>query len=480
MADIPFLLHLLRDDPQDDGARLALKTYLNKHDPPRGELIEVQMELDRPYQGHARYAQLGTRKKELLVANRDRWAGPLARYARFNKGMIHLDLNIETFLNPTFQALAGHEVWNWVESIEFFVKEDSLLAVVGDSPLLAGVPVLTFHGSNFAVEPATRALRCLASSPYLGALRELTIRYIWVSPAGLDALLASKSISHLRGLSLRSDHLGPKAARSLARWPGLANLTKLRLRCCCCPFLPGGGIGDEGLAELAASPYLSGLRHLAVAGSGIGDRGVAALAHSPHVRGLTLLDLRSNCFGPLGTRALAGSPHLAGLRELLIGHMHNCIGPEGAKALAASPYLTGLTVLDASWAGVGDEGAAAIAGSPNAASLRELSLYMSDLGDAGAMAISESAHLAGLAVLQLGTNKIGNKGAKAVAASPHLANLQHLEMSCNKIRGAGGRSLAASTTLASDLRLYMGQNPLGQKVKSALEARYGACVTFSS
>src|SRR5262245_5122122 len=82
---------------------------------------------------------------------------------------------------------------------------------------------------------------------------------------------------------------------------------------CACPALARVGrvtfydtaIRSAGLATLAASAYLAGVRALVVEGNDVDPRGARALAQSPHVAGLRELNLSSNRLGDRGARAVA-------------------------------------------------------------------------------------------------------------------------------------------------------------------------------
>jgi uncharacterized protein (TIGR02996 family) len=88
--------------------------------------------------------------------------------------------------------------------------------------------------------------------------------------------------------------------------------------------LPDSGLGDDGVQTLAACPRLAGLSELELPGNRIGAAGLAALAASPHLAGLTLLDLSENSYGDVSRphftaasiNALVRSPHLRGLTTL--------------------------------------------------------------------------------------------------------------------------------------------------------------------
>jgi uncharacterized protein (TIGR02996 family) len=139
------------------------------------------------------------------------------------------------------------------------------------------------------------------------------------------------------------DLLGPFAAL-----PALRRLRWLALN-------DARNLGAEGLGYLAASPYLTGLRHLSLNGSSIGTAAHSLLA-APWLAQLESLELGGgedfdgamvttprNSIGDSDVELLAASPALAGLKHLnLTG---NYLGPAALRALAASPHLAGLVAL---------------------------------------------------------------------------------------------------------------------------------------
>jgi uncharacterized protein (TIGR02996 family) len=103
----------------------------------------------------------------------------------------------------------------------------------------------------------------------------------------------------------------PGSLARLARVPELARLRAVSLP-------PTGDVGDAGLAELIASPYLTGLRWLSIDGSGVTEAGVAALAAATTVPQLQFvsagLELRLQpeaCYDYLGAHVWTNPATLA-------------------------------------------------------------------------------------------------------------------------------------------------------------------------
>src|SRR5262249_2866315 len=78
----PALLQAIRDEPGDDLPRLAYADWLEEHGAaPRGEMIRVQIELTRGSPDRKRALVLLRRLRELVVAHRREWLGPLVEVA---------------------------------------------------------------------------------------------------------------------------------------------------------------------------------------------------------------------------------------------------------------------------------------------------------------------------------------------------------------------------------------------------------------
>src|SRR5262249_48108944 len=140
------------------------------------------------------------------------------------------------------------------------------------------------------------------------------------------------------------------------------------------------GIGNAGLAALAASPTFANLTTLGLRDSWAGPGGVEALAASPHFARLRELDLSLCRLQPEGLQALAASPHLTNLVSLTLEQTVH--GPELGRGLAAW-RLPRLAVLDLRANGILDTGLHALATAPHLAGLRSLNLSGCGLTDAG-------------------------------------------------------------------------------------------------
>jgi uncharacterized protein (TIGR02996 family) len=152
-------------------------------------------------------------------------------------------------------------------------------------------------------------------------IRRLTLRGVTVDQ--VRALVDTGLIGRLVNLGLHGK-LGQKGVRILAEAPALAAIAKLNLAGC--------RLGDDGVAELLASPYLA-CTQLTLRENDISDEGAEALAGAPALARCRALFLARNQLGDEAVAALAGSAHLAGLEQLGIG------GNEGITDEGMEPLL---------------------------------------------------------------------------------------------------------------------------------------------
>src|SRR5262249_29804065 len=100
-------------------------------------------------------------------------------------------------------------------------------------------------------------LAALAGSPGLPRLSTLDVSDNRIGPGGVAGLAASPLVARLETLVLRRNPVGPDGARALAASEPLSErgrLTALDLGAC--------GIGDVGVASIAAAPWAARLQRL--------------------------------------------------------------------------------------------------------------------------------------------------------------------------------------------------------------------------
>jgi uncharacterized protein (TIGR02996 family) len=453
MLDDAFLQAII-ESPDDDAPRLVYADWLEDHgDPARAEFIRVQCELAKLTDEGPRQAELQARERQLLATHVKEWAepvqsvlepwedwdGPVRRrgWWRFHRGLIDtVALSAETFLE----------------------RAEALFRV---SPI-----------RRITLQGAVGRTAHLAASPFLSRLVSLATEggEAHIGDDGLRHLLSSPHLSRLRALRLVNSELGHAGLTALAGSPLLGRLAALTVA--------GGadGLADPAIEALAASPYLRGLKYLALVSlEEMGPSGARALATSSALAGLEALDLAFNRIGEEGCAAIAASPHLAGLRWLRLEEAG--FGDRGVEALASSPSLGRLTHLFLGGNSIGDRAVEALAGSPNVQQLRTLGLSDTNIGDAGAAALAGSAHLRELRSLGLGFTAIGDEGVRALAGSSGLPLLTALGLSGAHVTDIGAALLAASPYLGRLRRLVIGESAISETGRRALQERFSETST---
>jgi uncharacterized protein (TIGR02996 family) len=231
----------------------------------------------------------------------------------------------------------------------------------------------------------------------------------------------------------------------------------------------------EGLAALAAAPWLGRIRKLLLSGGqgSLRGRELAVLAKAP---GLAIEDLWIRMPPDLAAARILA--RWKGLRALSVSTGRLVRGP--ALAIARSPALATVEHLGISSLRTFEESAELVATlvknrrigavtrlhlggnrleGPSLRlllerfpSLRQLGLSSADLTNSKARTLASLPGLASVRVLGLGRNRIGDEGARALAASPHLGDLEELSI---------------------------GENPIGARGRAALTERFGKRVSFA-
>jgi uncharacterized protein (TIGR02996 family) len=306
MTDADRFLATIIATPDDDVPRLVFADWLEEHgDADRAEFIRLQCAIARDG------ARPGERERAdaLQAANRKRWK---------------------------VQGIPGRQLFRrgFVEYLH--IAADDLLRYADHIGRSAPVTHLRLSAAS---DRTVRLLRI----DWIGRLRSLEIHNEAIGPQ-LRHFIHSGVFTELKSLSLRNNRLWSDYIAILG---GLAeHLPKLERI-----DLGGNPIGDEGLAHLAATPSLAGLRDLILPSDGIdeeyritevgiealvqsqspsrlrtlvltdqriGDRGFIRLVESPIVRDLAILDVTRNGIGLLEfgwAEAMLRSPYLSNLME---------------------------------------------------------------------------------------------------------------------------------------------------------------------
>jgi Leucine-rich repeat (LRR) protein len=322
----------------------------------------------------------------------------------------------------------------------------------------------------------------LAAAPLLDTLRELTARECDLGIGGFRRLVASPHLKHLTALRVPFNSIGAGAVATLHRattlpalteldlsevgsygrygedpivdagameelaaWPGLSRLRSLTLN--------GNDVSQEGLRALLRSPFVTGLKDLALRGNSLTPEAIAGFGDARSGLQLESLDLGENLLRNFGPRHLARSSCLGELKSLRIDRCE--VSPHGAVDLAKAPFVRGLRRLDAGHNGFGPFGLLALlVAAP--AELHTLRLADNDLGDDGVRKLVDSPASDSLRWLDLEQNGLTDAAAKALGGSPHLQNLLALRLTGNPI---GKRAVTALKRSALGKRLALLEVP---------------------
>lgn len=198
-----------------------------------------------------------------------------------------------------------------------------------------------------------KGVAAVASAPWLASVRELALAQDTPGATGIEALVASPHLEDLVSLDLSSTPakmLSPffadvtwKSLRALTldgcalKGKLAAPLAKAKLPQLTVLSLTHSLLGDEGLAELAKTKTLLGLRVLGLRHGGIKGPGLVALGKSTMLGSVEELELDHNKFQNAGAKGLAASKRLGALKELTLGH--NWLGVQGLAGILSNPTL---------------------------------------------------------------------------------------------------------------------------------------------
>ena len=122
------LLADIAEDPEEDLPRMVLGDLLADRGDPRGEFIQVEMQLAQEQSNQQ--SHLEQRRRALLGRHALDWLGPFADAARrweFQRGFLHVEIPAERLS----EALLEHPCAEWVEHVRIldchFRLRDSLL-----------------------------------------------------------------------------------------------------------------------------------------------------------------------------------------------------------------------------------------------------------------------------------------------------------------------------------------------------------------
>jgi uncharacterized protein (TIGR02996 family) len=439
------LVQAIVEDPEADDLRLIYADWLQDHgEPERAEFIRVQVRLatldedDPEYQDDPEYRVLHWREQDLLAEYSRRWLA---------------DLPAEYFLDKFMEKAEFHRGFPEILRL----KCRTFLAAAEITQKVTPIAQLFLDG----VDPAAE----LADCPALANVRDLTL---WGSgtPEEFAVFLRSR---FLRLNSLYAGGEQPAIAEVVARWPGVASLRSLRLA--------GDNLGQRGIAALAASPYLTGLRRLDLSGCPLGTAALRELVCWTQLP--TGIELGLSFISPIerqGMNLLAGWPPVAGIETLNptgmgmgelaalpeLPRLRNMyaeskqINPAAAQALASLPQLRTLRLLWLKHNPLGNEGLRRLTSAQHFGAVRHLDLDDTQVGDDGLIAMAAAPALRPVRLI-LEHNPFSARGVEALASSPVLERVEDLDLSRARIGDAGLVALARGGGLRWPRRLGLSQ-----------------------
>jgi uncharacterized protein (TIGR02996 family) len=228
MEETGFLQALL-EDSADETSRLVFADWLDERGDPRGELLRVQLELDRWVPDLERRMALQQREQQLLAAWLASWPTLLrqrCRDWRVEAGLATVTMDARSFVVKRFATQAETCLRQaWVRGLRL-QQTTAQVDALARAPHLAAVTSLDL--SSNGLDDA--ALQELLASPYLGGLRELDLSNNALSDRTLPLLVQAPWFRRLTALSLRNNALTCRGARVLLdATPGTA-LRRLSLQ----------------------------------------------------------------------------------------------------------------------------------------------------------------------------------------------------------------------------------------------------------
>ena len=392
------LLRAIDDDPDDPSPYLVYADHLLERGDLRGELIQLQLQL------------------EALAVD------DLARMA-----VLQREADLQEHFTPVWEELGA--TWRFRRG---FLCSLDLPAVVFGRHAAGATDLARLRELKLRDDPDAAAplLDDLAAILGISSLPELLGATGGLSDDELASVLTRPSLPGLLELTLTGRWLGPAGGRALAA----ADLP--RLRSLVLSDTGRGGAAVAGLLE-HPSPRLPALETLALTTNQLTDDVVGALASWPPLAQLRSLDLSSthtdapgcNAIGDCGAMALVSSPHARRLTRLHLGD-NPSITSETAFALASSPHPSQLAELSLSFTSLDDQGARALASSPSLSQLSHLDIGHTRVGDAGLAALLQ---LPRLTTLHLSGTPLTADGLRALVAAPsHLTSIRfvhhHLDL----------------------------------------------------
>lgn len=322
---------------------------------------------------------------------------------------------------------------------------DAGVLALAELPCMETLRVLGLGGTDIHRARQTFSAAVMAALVERGVfdgLERLNLSATPLSAAHTNALASARPVN-LRALDLSGCQVTTEALGNLLRAPLGAGLRELRLSV-------NALTSDTGrlLAGLEAPREALDLSYSALGEDGLGD-----LLAAPWIGQLKTLALANSARTAQVARQLYEHEGLA-LRELNLSFIP--VGDDGAYWISRGSGLAGLTALHLSSCQIGPRGARALASGPSAQTLETLSLSSNPLGEQGLRALAQAAFPA-LRHLYLEQVELGPRAAEALAAAPWLPQLMTLSIDHHKLSGTARAALADALPARQRLRLLRGE-----------------------
>lgn len=389
-----FLTEILAN-PADRDVRLVFADWLEEQGNARGELIRLQIQLEKMKASDRGYATL--RKKERALFNE----------------------------YPPYGDRPGISGWEYragfVEKIEMTLTAflRNATEVFEHSPV-----------QHVTLKAKSKKLDRIAQMPELSRLRSIELRSNELGNAGLRTLLSSPHLTNLESLTIYSNGISNEGVTFLSQLPNLKSLTELKIA--------WNEIDDKATAAIVDSQTLGEITSLRLDGD-FTDQTLRLIAGSPRFRNLKKLTLNGDYSNELRAPAISGFSE-RGLEALSTGVFDTPIEELAfqrnlrrgfAKAFENSARLSSVKRLILGWCAIEDDDIVLMA--RYLRNVEEMHLEGNRISTRGANALSESPLLENLQKLYLTDNSITAAGVHALVDSPYRQKATKFYLRTNRL-----------------------------------------------
>jgi uncharacterized protein (TIGR02996 family) len=175
-------------DPDADAPRIAFAEWAATHDPPRAELVQLQLADRDARRRYGRSVEAARSAEVLLARHGAAWAAPVSMIATepsFGRGFVEgVTLDVPTFLARAAELYAIAPIRGVT-----FVDAGPYATALAASPYLERLVAIEFRNRTRPL--GDDGLRALVSSPYLGKLAMLSLPFNDIGRSGVEALAAA-------------------------------------------------------------------------------------------------------------------------------------------------------------------------------------------------------------------------------------------------------------------------------------------------